>query len=358
MTMILTSFNGCGASTPNLATTPTGKPDSLRIQLDSLAASPGQENTIIRLSKNTLVQQLYTEIYLLSPQPVGQACSAVGGPGYTLTFVQSNKILVTAMANKGGCETVTLSNEKQPRQATQTFWSMLNKAITEELPAAKPTQVAILIPAQSHQLPKMALISSASTTQRLYTAIIALPAGSDANSEFTYQLAFRDGKQIITAGIDQKNNRIYLDSNHTTRSGWFSMSDNFKQLLTTTLANTAFTAAQPDQLSISMQDPKLSQLVAVNSNLTQQLYAKITTLPDAQIQQLPGCIGSDKISGKGTWYTLKFAQWNLPILQSSGYEGCTTNFANIYSTGFASPITLYLHDDPALWTLIHHAVEH
>jgi hypothetical protein len=78
------------------------------------------------------------------------------------------------------------------------------------------------------------------------------------------------------------------------------------------------------------------------------LYDRVFTLP--QIASQPGCPpDADKVAGKGTWATLTFTQWTLPLVQIATYEG-SCSFVQVVTTG------QWLRADQAFWDLVHRAL--
>jgi hypothetical protein len=68
-----------------------------------------------------------------------------------------------------------------------------------------------------------------------------------------------------------------------------------------------------------------------NTQLMLALYDRIFTLPETAPQ--PGCpADTDKVAGKGTYATLSFTQWNLPLVQIDTYEG-SCNLVELSPTG-------------------------
>ncbi len=326
---------------------PTSKPDSVKIEIGG--SVPGPVKPVVILTTSDTLQQLYSATYALPQMPDNQICPTDAGPFYTLTFLLRNKTLGTAVAEKAGCDTVTIKGEQQDREATQGFWALLNKAIYQATPPAHPTQLAIMPMSPANQPAQTALITDTNKVQRLYSAILTLPQGSYTNDQPTYQFAFLEKTLTIPAAIYQKSNLIDLEGNYRTRGGWFKINDQFKQLLAETLNGTTPTPAHPDQLLLNLMPgnrPK-RDITVTNTTLISQLYTKSLELPLAQSQQFPACVGNDKIHARGTWYNFTFSQWGIPVLQLSAYEGCTSFVTNVTQE--------YLQSDQELWVLIHNA---
>jgi hypothetical protein len=350
MGLLMLLISGC--SGPNLpaAHPPTGKPDSVRLEINSLY--PGSTKPVMTLQQNPLVQQLYTQAYQLPLRPAYGACTADAGPTYTLTFFEHGKTLVTMHADSAGCRDVTIAGESQAHQASSQFWSLLQQAIYAATPPAHPTQFSRLIPlSASSPIGQTQHIPSAAKAQRLYNAILALSLGSAGDDQHpTYWLAFQTDKQTILSAVDLKNMRISLAGNNLTKSGWYKMTQQFIELLNTSLGGFPLAPAQPDQLSTTTNARTAQTFNVTDHTLMQQLYTTMTTLPQSQQQNLPDCLGNDKINQQGTWYYFMFSQWGLPIYQAKAYEGCQ-HFVSKTLSG----TDIYLQDNAKIWSLIHQA---
>jgi hypothetical protein len=126
---LLIGLSGCGASN-----TTDSKPDRVRIQIND-HLSKGVE-PVVTLSVSSKVQQLYSKTLALPQMPEAQPCTLELGRDYTLVFLQGKKTLASVLAQRYGCEAVTIAGEKQNRQATQDFWSLLDQAVSMATPAA------------------------------------------------------------------------------------------------------------------------------------------------------------------------------------------------------------------------------
>jgi hypothetical protein len=358
LTGVLIVLSSCGSRSGSASgpdSTPSGKPDSVKIEISGAVMAidgvvPSPVKPVVTLTANDTLQQLYSVTYALPQRPEGQICPADAGPGYTLTFLLRNKTLGTAVAEKAGCDSVTITGEQHDREATKEFWTLLDRAIYQATPPAHPTQLSIMHVPPANQVAQTTLITNINKVQRLYSAILALPLAGYANDEPTYQLVFHENNLIIPATIYPKSNLINLEGNFRTRGGWYTMNDRFKQLLAETLSGTTPEPAHPDQilLNLSPGNKPNRNITITNTTLIQQLYTKALALPLAQPQQFPACVGDDKVHGKGTWYSFTFSQWNLPVLQLGAYEGCAA-----FATNAAQQ---YLQSDQEFWSLVHRAV--
>ena len=115
---------------------------------------------------------------------------------------------------------------------------------------------------------------------------------------------------------------VSLNGNLQSRTGLYTVNDQFKRLLEETLAAATFTPARPDALSFTIKKEYVaSQQVGIDDKtFIGKLYAKILALQPVQPQQ--GCPSeADKVAGKATWYDIRFTQSSLPVLQVGAYEG-------------------------------------
>jgi hypothetical protein len=349
---MLFGLSACG-SNAGVGSPPRGRPDSVSIQIDN--HRPTGEKPVVTLTVATMVQQLYTTIYALTQMPDFQACTMELGPHYMLTFHQGKKTLATVKAERDGCRPVSIAGEAHNRQATEPFWTQLDQAIYAAAPPARPQWLAILRSIQSGQQPQAARLASAAQTQHLYNAILALPllpiSQSCARGPLDYQFVFQAADQAIHSAIDKGCNTISLEGNYRSRGGQYTMNDQFKGLLSQTLAAVTFAPAHSDQLTLSFLDrTKMDtsrQTMITDAQLMQKLYAKVFTLQSAQPQ--PDCPrGADKVANKGKFYDFAFSQWDLPVLQLSAYEGSCT-LIEINATGQV------LQGDRQFWDLVHRA---
>src|SRR6266702_884046 len=321
--VVLTGCSLASSPAPAPGNTPRGTPDSVSILIDQ--PGPTQQKPIVTLTDARMVQQLYKTIYTLSIMPAYQACTAERGPHYTLTF----------------------------RQGTAAFWTQLDQAIYAATPPANVQWFAIQRLLQAGQLPQTARITDASTAQRLYHAILALPLAGQGNiyadTSPAYQLVFHAAGQVIPSVISQKLGLVSLEGHFHSRGGTYTTNEAFKRLLKNILAGATFSPARPDAalLTVNTQKGPFQQGGIADAALLQQLYKKVLTLRPAQApSNCPS--GKDKVAGVGTLYDVNFTQWDLPILQVSVYEG-SCRLIEINST------SQFLQGDREFWDLIHRA---
>lgn len=353
---ILLLVSGCGfrsdtgSGGPGVPKQPSVKPDSVKIEITGMY-QPDMTTTkpVLTLKDSTIAQQLYAAMYALPAMPDQINCTAEGGPSYNLTFLLQNKTLGTALAGRAGCASVTITGEQHARMAPTPFWSLLDKAIYLAAPPAHPTRLAIMPVPSANQPAQTGLITNISNVQRLYTAILALPQASDANGKPIYQLVFYENTLAIPAAIYQNENLINLEGNYHTRGGWYTMNSQFSQLFSQIVGAAPLTVAHPDQLTLDLDvgNTTDTRINVTDVAVIQKLYTKTLKLPLASSQKFPDCVGNDKLHGKGNWYSFAFAQWSLPILSASAYEGCVS-FVNNASQQ-------YLQGDQEFWSLAHSA---
>jgi hypothetical protein len=353
---LLAGLSGCGLASgpgPASSSTPRGKPDSVSILIDEVSPSPTRQKPVVTLTVARLVQQLYATIYALPQMPENLGCTAELGPHYTLTFRQGSKTLVTVIAMRDGCRPVSIAGEGHDRQATATFWTQLDQAIYAATPPAQVEWFAIQHSLHPGQPPQTARITAASTAQRLYHAILALPLAPQGNiyadSSPAYQLVFHATDQAIPSVISQKLSLISLEGHFQSRGGTYVMNKAFKRLLGEILAGATFAPARPDaaSLTLSRAGGAGQQTRIADAALLQRLYKKVYTLQRTRAQ--PNCPSeADKVAGKGTFYHYSFTQWDLPILQVDVYEG-SCRLIEISPTG------QFLQGNQEFWNLVHHA---
>jgi hypothetical protein len=310
---------------------------------------------VVTLTVAGMVQQLYATIYALPAMPENQFCTMERGPHYTLTFRQGAETLVTVIAMRDGCRPVSIAGGSHDRQATQAFWTQLDRAIYEATPLAKVEWFAIQRLPQTGPASQSAQLTSTRTAQRLYHAILALPLVPQgdlyADGPPAYQLVFHAADQAIPSVINQKRSLISLEGNFHSRGGTYVMNESFKRLLSEILAGASFAPAHPDAASLTLQkgESTSQQTGITDATLQQKLYKKVLTLRQTQAQ--PNCpSGEDKVAGKGTFYNVSFTQWGLPILQVTVYEG-SCQLIEITST------RQFLQGDQEFWDLIHRAAD-
>ncbi len=332
--------------------TPGAAPDSVRIEIDAPSATAPGTKPVVTLSDAALVRHLYATIYALPTLPANRACTDERGPHYTLTFRQSTASLVTVQANRDGCRPVTIASETPDRQGTSAFWQQLDQAIYTATPLLSPDRLAIEFTPHAGQAPQSAQITSAATAWQFYDAILALPLASAAQGcpaelEPTYQFVFFGGEQTVPASVNDTCQTVSVEGGYQARGGAFAMNDQFRSVLRSVLSGATFAPARPDQLALSVVKGQTASYQAnvSDTQLMLALYDRVFTLPETASQE--GCPpNADKLAGKGTYATLTFTQWNLPLVQIATYEG-SCSFVQRSSTG------QWLRADQAFWNLVH-----
>jgi hypothetical protein len=356
----VTVLSGCGAQTgpgpegiagtpgtPEIATPPPDLVDRVRIVSSgplplppgATFTTPGATQPAVTLTDIAQVRHLYATIHALPSLPANQACPAIAvSPQYLLTFLQGTATVMTAKADKGGCETVTIGGETPPRQATSDFWQQLDQAIITATPLLKPDRFAIATNPNPLQAPQSALVTSATTAQNLYDAILGLPrtdVGTGCTGSFVpeNQIVFFSGDQALHASVDDVCQTIEVDGGFQWRGGRFAMSDQFKTMFKAILADAPFGPSTPDHLAFEVNTPQ-TMTPSVNftdDQVIQALYSQVFQLPVTDGQ--PNCPpADDKLSGKGRFTTLAFTQWDLPLVRIDTYQG-SCSYVQINGTG-------------------------
>ncbi|HEY7019827.1 MAG TPA: hypothetical protein VH349_01845, partial [Ktedonobacterales bacterium] len=115
---------GCGALTGK-AGTYGGAPESVTI-IASLILPPTP--TTIEVKDAATAQRLYDAAVKLPVASPARACLAIAGPHYEMTFHQSGQPDVTFVADRGGCQEVTLP-QNDVRQSDEAFWQTLQRVV-------------------------------------------------------------------------------------------------------------------------------------------------------------------------------------------------------------------------------------
>ena len=300
---LLLGVSGCGAQYPSVNAGVGDVPESVQIAIHLVL--PQGENPVVTLTNPSRVLHLYNTLLQLPDLAENSICPADMGPSYTLTFLYQGFHMLTASAERYGCETVSILGVEQERHANQVFWSELDQDISLASPAASPNQLAILHRTELDQLPETALLTSAATVEDLYQAILKLPASAqNANcspeSLHHYLLVFHSGSQAIPAVLDQKCQTITLQGNDQSRSGTFAVTASFEQLFEQTLASATFAPAKSDRLTMEIQKGNgvTHQTAIGDPQLWQQLFTTVFALPVGVAE--PNCPSEqDKVAGKG-----------------------------------------------------------
>src|SRR5689334_4836756 len=106
--LIVLSACGSNAGAPQ-GMSANAHPDTLTITIPSLGLQRPSKTQF--LTKADQVQQLYQVTTSLPPYQQPQACPAVGGFSYELTFLDKGKKIVSISYDSGGCGAVTFSQQ-------------------------------------------------------------------------------------------------------------------------------------------------------------------------------------------------------------------------------------------------------
>ncbi len=208
------------------------------------------------------------------------------------------------------------------------------------------------------------MIASATTAQKLYNAILALPQVDEDQGvcydlpPTDFKLAFQTAKQeIIPTCLSSKKNCITIDGKYAYRGGTYIVNQKFYQTWQAILAGATFAPARPDQLEIGLDDRHSHSDIRVqNTTLQNNLYHNIRVLPAGSYQN--NCPSEkDKIVDKGIFYQLYFTQWHLPVETLSVYEGsCKLIEDQTFETSTGSDgLVYYSTADVTFWALLHQA---
>ncbi|HVX29820.1 MAG TPA: hypothetical protein VHA53_05020, partial [Nitrolancea sp.] len=305
----------------------------------------------VTLSDAALTRQLYATINALPALPLDRACTAERGPHYTLTFLQGDVTIATVQFHRDGCWPVFIAGDSITREGSQDFVQQLDHAIITATPLLKPDRVAIATAPNPLQAPKSAMITSATTAQQLYDAILSLPrtdAGFGCNGSFVpaYQIVFFSGNQALHASYDDACQTVEVDGGFQWRGGRFAINDQFRTMFTSMLDNAPFAPAVPDHLAFAVNTPATFTPAVdfTDKQVIQALYNEVFQLPVTDGQ--PNCPSADdKLSGKSRYTTLAFTQWDLLLVRIDTYQG-SCSYVQINGTG---PL---LKADQTFWDLL------
>jgi hypothetical protein len=311
----------CAPGGSHAGTNPTAKPTSLQIK-DYEVTQPAP--TTLLIEDAAAVQNIYTSAVALPVAPSEQACPAVGGPRYDLTFLQGEQVVATAVADSGGCGTVTFG-ANDVRQANEAFWQLLRRTIARAMPPLQPDKAEVVSFTGPQVPPLLSTIASADQARQLYNALHALPAlpESTACPQLTgsyYTLVFFEAGKLSQAMLD-KNGCISGPAEYEHHQA----DEAFWQLLKQTLASAPTEKARPDTLNMKMvpasNDPSTTASDAAITDQTkiQNIYAAIYALPEQSG-------GQTCSSSTGTIYGLIFSDSKdgVELLSVVADKGCGT----------------------------------
>ncbi len=319
------------------------KPIELHIKVFSVIDTTSQTVVVDDVKR---VQEVYSTAQALPQAPADQACPAIAGPHYELTFVDNAQVAVTATADRSGCGSVTFGKD-DVRQANEAFWDLLNVTIAEALPPVQPDRLEVVSFAADQTPPLLTSITSSEQAKQLYDAMRALPvlpenATCPDDSGARYSLVFFQGEKRYQSLLDAKgciSGPLDLAEHHQANDG-------FWQLLKQTLASATSAPAKPDTLNMktipASNDPSstASAMTIQNKAIIQQVYDAIFALP-----QQPA--GQSCPSTKGTLYGLSFSLNGSELLSFiADKSGCGTVTAGDGYVRLA---------DQHFWDLVHQA---
>lgn len=309
---------GGGGSTGPLA---NARPTRLQITVYEVI-SPTPKTVLVENA--AAVQNIYHSAVALPAASQSQACPAIAGPRYELTFLEGEKVVVTAVADSGGCASVTFG-ANDVRQPNEAFWQLLNQTIAEATPPARPDRAEGFTFTGPQHPPLLSTIASAEQARQLYDAIRALPEPAHASGcpEATgtrYTLVFFEGTTRYQAEVDQNG----CISGPTNLAEQHQADQAFWQLLNQTLASAPTAPARPDTLEMktvpASNDPSTtaSAKTITTQDTIQKIYKAIYALPEQ-----PG--GQTCPANVGTVYGLTFMKNGVELLTAiADKSGCGT----------------------------------
>lgn len=239
----------CGALTGKTGNY-SGAPESVTI-IASLILPPTPAT--IEVKDAATAQRLYDAAVNLPVAPQQRACPAIAGPHYEMTFHQSGQPDVTFVADRGGCQDVTLA-QNDVRQADAAFWKMLERVVFDFAPPFKAARLGILRFAPGAK-PTLAAIPSAQAAQTLYDAARALPAQAkdpicDDMIGPRSELLFFAGDQHVQVTADESGcGSVTFPQTSDKRQPDTA----FWDLLAKTAGSVKVTEARPDHLSVKTE---------------------------------------------------------------------------------------------------------
>src|ERR1051326_5149809 len=129
----------CAPGGGGTGTTPNAHPTRLQVKT-YLFTQPSP--TTLTLDDAALVQKVYNSAGAVPTAPVEQACPAIAGPSYDLACYEGDQVVITAKATESGCASVTFG-ANDVRQPNEAFWNLLNQAVAEATPPARPDRAEL-----------------------------------------------------------------------------------------------------------------------------------------------------------------------------------------------------------------------
>jgi hypothetical protein len=333
----------CRPGAAGTGTSPNARPTRLEIKAFSVVDTSVQT---VMVDDAQTVQHVYTTALALPQAPANQACPAIAGPHYELTFLENGQVVATAIADRGGCGSVTFG-ASDVRQANDAFWQLLNLVIAEAAPPVQPDRLEVMSFAADQTPPLLSRLTSSEQTKQLYDAMRALPslpenAACPEHSGARYTLLFFKGEKRYQALLDAAgciSGPLELSEHH-------QADDAFWHLLKQTLASTPAEPARPDTLNMKIEpasdDPSSTASASTiqQKPIVQQVYDAIFALPQQQANQ--SCPAT-----RGTLYGLSFSLDGSELLSFiADKSGCGTVTAGDGYVRLA---------DQHFWALLHQA---
>ncbi|HEY7093908.1 MAG TPA: hypothetical protein VH393_12050 [Ktedonobacterales bacterium] len=334
---------GCGALTGR-AGTYSGAPESVTI-IASLILPPTP--TTIEVKDAATAQRLYDAAVKLPVASPARACLAIAGPHYEMTFHQSGQPDVTFVADRGGCQEVTLP-QNDVRQSDEAFWQTLQRVVFDFAPPFKASRLDILRFTPGAK-PTLAAIPSAQAAQAVYDAARALPAQAkdpicDDILRPRSELLFFAGDQRVQVTADESGcGSVTFPQTSDKRQPDTA----FWDLLAKTAGSVKVVEARPDQLAVKTEpiNGNPSSVAEVSDVRDTALMARLydVTLALPPLAGKPSCATPSQ-----TLYGLAFEVDGLSLLTAvtdqSGCAAVTLNDGNQRAT------------TPEFWTLARQAV--
>ncbi len=317
----------CSPGGGNTGTNPNARPTRLQIK-DYEVTQPTP--TTLLVEDAATVQKIYNSAVALPAAPSDQGCLAIGGPHYELTFLEGAQIVATAVADRGGCPSVTFGAD-DVRQANEAFWQLLSRAIAEATPPLQPDQAEVFSFTGPQEPPMLSKMASADQASQLYDALHALPelpesTACPAATDPRYTLVFFEAEKLYYAQLDQ-NGCISGPSAYERHQANAAFWQLFKQ----TLASAPTAPARPDTLNMKIvpasNDPSTtaSAITITRQDMVQKVFDALYALP-----QQPG--DQTCPATMGTLYGLTFSKDEVELISAiADKSGCGT----VTSEGYA-----------------------
>jgi hypothetical protein len=321
--------------------------DLTKLQIESFEPGNAAPEMLYVIEQKT-AQQVY-KAALASPQPLpGRACPAVAGPGYQLVFWAGTQTAEIATADQGGCGDLFLRGGDL-RQATQDFWSVLDQAITSAPHVKQPDHVEIVRYQGNMQIPLYAKITSATQTQKLFTALTAFlstppsTTGRCGDQAAAYDdLFFYEGEVLLRAQVFRGTCSGLRIAGETSYSA-LQLTGQFQQQLDQELSHVKFAPVRPDKLEIEHLPATLQAgsgpdfRVSTDQNAIQKLSSTTYNLSRWPANKDSNC----NSQGTEDSSVVTFSQGGARLLSAIAFSGCAAIILNRggWVGGYASQAT-------------------